>query len=159
MAENLCYTAMKKFQDKYGKIPNVSDKEYFTNSIHVPVWEKMTPFEKIDIESQLVNYSNAGCIVYTELDSSCMNNIDALETLVNYAMDADVPYFAINVPNDQCMDCGCSGDMNDSCIMCGSDNIKRLRRVTGYLTNNYTTAFNKGKQAEVKDRVKHKRVI
>ena len=63
-AENLCYTAMKKFQAKYGKIPNISDRDYFTNSIHVPVWKKMTPFEKIDIESQLTGYSSAGCITY-----------------------------------------------------------------------------------------------
>ena len=61
-AENLCFTAMKKFQDKYGIIPNVSDKKFFTNSMHVPVWKRMTPFEKIDIESQLTGYSSAGCI-------------------------------------------------------------------------------------------------
>lgn len=60
MAENLCYTAMKKFKAKYGIIPNVSDRDYFTNSMHVPVWKKMTPFEKIDIESQLTSYSSAG---------------------------------------------------------------------------------------------------
>ena len=65
-AENLCYTAMKKFREKYGIIPNVSDKDYFTNSIHVPVWEELTPFEKIDIESQLTGYSSAGCITYVE---------------------------------------------------------------------------------------------
>ena len=59
-AENLCYTALKKFREKYGIIPNVSDREFFTNSIHVPVWKEMTPFEKIDIESQLTGYSNAG---------------------------------------------------------------------------------------------------
>ena len=59
-AENLCFTAMKKFKGKYGIIPNVSDREYFTNSMHVPVWKEMNPFEKIDIESQLTSYSNAG---------------------------------------------------------------------------------------------------
>lgn len=157
-AENLCYTAMKKFKAKYGEIPNVSDKDFFTNSIHVPVWKKMTPFEKIDIESQLTGYSNAGCITYVELDSSCQNNIDGLESLVNYAMDHDVPYFAINVPNDQCMECGHCGDMDETCPECGSTNIKRLRRVTGYLTNDYKTAFNKGKQQEVEMRTKHNQV-
>lgn len=157
-AENLCYTAMKKFKAKYGEIPNVSDKDFFTNSIHVPVWKKMTPFEKIDIESQLTGYSNAGCITYVELDSSCQNNIDGLESLVNYAMDHDVPYFAINVPNDQCMECGHCGDMDEACPECGSTNIKRLRRVTGYLTNDYKTAFNKGKQQEVEMRTKHNQV-
>lgn len=154
-AENLCYTAMQKFKAKYGEIPNVSDKEFFTNSIHVPVWKEVDPFTKIDIESQLTGYSSAGCITYVELDASCKNNLDALEVLVNYAMDKDIPYFAINVPNDTCMNCGYTDEMNDSCPMCGGTDIQRLRRVTGYLTGNYTTAFNKGKQQEVEMRVKH----
>lgn len=155
-AENLCYTSMQKFKAKYGIIPNVSDKDFFTNSIHVPVWKHMTPFEKIDIESQLTGYSSAGCITYTELDSGAKNNLEALETIVNYAMDKDIPYFAINVPNDQCMNCGYCDEMNDDCPECGSEDIKRLRRVTGYLTNDYKTAFNAGKQQEVEMRVKHK---
>lgn len=154
-AENLCHTAMKRFKEKYGEIPNVSDKEFFTNSMHVPVWIKMSPFEKIDIESQLTGYSNAGCITYVELDSGVKNNLDALEVLVNYAMDKDIPYFAINVPNDTCLDCGYTDEFNERCPECGSTNIQQLRRVTGYLTGNYTTAFNKGKQQEVAMRVKH----
>ena len=156
-AENLCYTSMQKFKARYGVIPNVSDKEFFTNSMHVPVWIEMSPFEKIDIESQLTGYSNAGCITYVELDAACKYNIDALEGLVNYAMDKDIPYFAINVPNDQCMNCGYCDQMGDVCPMCTSRDIKRLRRVTGYLTNDYKTAFNKGKQQEVEMRVKHER--
>lgn len=154
-AENLCYTSMKKFQAKYGIIPNVSDKDFFTNSIHVPVWKHMSPFEKIDIESQLTGYSSAGCITYVELDSGAKNNIEALEAIVNYAMDKDIPYFAINVPNDQCMNCGYCDEMNEQCPQCNSFDIKRLRRVTGYLTNDYKTAFNAGKQQEVEMRVKH----
>jgi ribonucleoside-triphosphate reductase len=158
-AENLCYTAMRKFKQKYGEIPNVSDKDFFTNSIHVPVWKELNPFEKIDIESQLTGYSNAGCITYIELESSCKNNLKALETIVNYAMEKDIPYFAINVPNDQCMNCGHCDEMTDTCPECGSDDIKRLRRVTGYLTNDYKTAFNKGKQQEVEMRVKHDKIV
>jgi len=154
-AENLCYTAMKKFQEKYGVIDKVSDKEFFTNSMHVPVWRKMTPFQKIDIESKLTGYSNAGAITYVEIDSGTLNNIEALEKLVVYAMEKDIPYFAINVPSDTCMACGHQGEINDKCPECGSEDIQRLRRVTGYLTGNYTTAFNKGKQDEVKQRVKH----
>ena len=154
-AENLCYTAMKKFQAKYGKIPNVSENDYFTNSIHVPVWAKVNPFEKIDIESQLTGYSNAGCITYVEMPDSAKHNIDALEELVNYAMDHDIPYFAINVPNDTCLECGYTDEIGDSCPICGSKNIQRLRRVTGYLTGNYTTAFNLGKQQEVEMRTQH----
>lgn len=154
-SENLCYTSMQKFQKKYGEIPNVSDKEFFTNSIHVPVWKKISVFDKIGIESQLTGYSSAGCITYVELESTCKNNISALETVVNYAMDMDIPYFAVNVPNDQCMNCGYCDEINDTCPQCGSKDIKRLRRVTGYLTNDYKTAFNKGKQQEVEMRVKH----
>lgn len=157
-AENLCYTSMQKFKDKYGVIPNVSDKDYFTNSMHVPVWKKLTPFEKIDIESMLTGYSSAGCITYVELDSSCKNNVEGLESLVNYAMDNDIPYFAINVPNDQCMNCGYCDEMNEICPMCNSHDIKRLRRVTGYLTGDYKSAFNKGKQQETEMRVKHTKV-
>lgn len=154
-AENLCYTAMKKFQEKYGKLPKISDRDYFTNSIHVPVWHTCTPFEKIDIESQLTGYSSAGCITYIELPASTKHNTEALEIIVNYAMDHDIPYFAVNVPNDQCQHCGYVDEINDSCPMCGSKDIKRLRRVTGYLTGDYTKAFNKGKQDETEDRVKH----
>lgn len=154
-AENLCYTSMQKFKDKYGVIPNVSDKDFFTNSVHVPVWVEITPMQKIDIESQLTGYSRAGCITYTELNGSVKNNIDALETIVNYAMDKDVPYFAINVPNDMCTNCGYTDDIADECPMCGCKEIRRLRRVTGYLTGDYKSAFNKGKQQEVEMRVSH----
>ena len=153
-AENLCYTAMQKFKDKYGIIPNVSDRDYFTNSIHVPVWKDVNAFSKIDIESQLTGYSSAGCITYIELDSGVKNNLDALETIVNYAMDKDIPYFAVNVPNDTCLDCGYCDEFNDHCPECQSENIEQLRRVTGYLSTDYRN-FNKGKQKEVLDRIKH----
>ena len=154
-AENLCYTAMKKFKKTYGEIPNVSDKDYFTNSIHVPVWKEIDPFTKIDIESQLTGYSNAGCITYVELDSGVKNNLDALEVIVNYAMNKDIPYFAINVPCDTCLDCGYTDEFNDKCPICGSRHIQQLRRVTGYLTGDYKTAFNLGKQQECEQRYKH----
>ena len=153
-AENLCYTAMSKFKEKYGEIPNVSDRQYFTNSMHVPVWHDIDPFEKIDIESQLTGYSSAGCITYVELPASTLNNLEALETIVNYAMEKDIPYFAVNIPVDNCRTCGYSGEMNDVCPKCGSTDILKLRRVTGYLSNDYRH-FNLGKQDEVEDRVKH----
>ena len=154
-AENLCYTALKEFRKKYGIIKNVSDKDFFTNSIHCPVWEKLTPIEKIDIESQLTKYSNAGCITYVELDASAKQNITALKEIVDYAMDKDIPYFAINVPNDTCLKCGYTDEIDNECPVCGGNKIQRLRRVTGYLTGDYTAAFNKGKQDEVAHRVKH----
>lgn len=154
-AENLAYTAMKKFRDRYGIIENVSENLFFTNSMHVPVWEEIDPFTKIDIESQLGSYSNAGCILYIELDSSVLNNIDAIESFVNYAMDHDVPYFAINIPNDTCLDCGYTGEFDCKCPVCGSDFIQQLRRVTGYVTGDFMTAFNLGKQQETKMRFQH----
>jgi ribonucleoside-triphosphate reductase (formate) len=154
-AENLCYTSMRKFQERYGKIPNVSDREYFTNSIHVPVWKKVSPFQKIDIESELTGYSSAGCITYVELDDGARNNEKAVEQIIQYAMAKDIPYFAINVPADSCDDCGYTGEMNEECPQCHGKNVRHLRRVTGYLTGDYKTAFNKGKQAEVKDRFQH----
>lgn len=157
-AENLCYTSMKKFQTKYGKISNISENEFFTNSVHCPVWQPLTPFEKIDIESQLAGYSSAGNIMYTEFDASVNNNIEALEKVVNYAMDKDLPYFAINVPSDTCLDCGYISQIDDNCPVCGSNKIQRLRRVTGYITQDYTTAFNKGKQDEVHKRIKHNQI-
>ena len=156
-AENLSHTALKRFREKYGIIENISDKEFFTNSMHVPVWHNMSPFDKINIESQLTGYSSAGCITYVELDASVRDNLLAVETLVNYAMDHDIPYFAINVPNDTCLSCGYTDQIDtDECPECGGRNIQRLRRVTGYLTGDYKTAFNKGKQHEVELRVKHK---
>ena len=154
-AENLCYTAMKKFKDKYGVIENVSDKEYFTNSMHVPVWKEVSPFDKIDIESHLTGYSSAGCITYVELDTTVLHNLEALEQIVNYAMDKDIPYFAVNIPNDTCLQCGYTGEFNEECPACKSTLIQQLRRVTGYLTGNYKTAFNWGKQKETESRVKH----
>lgn len=154
-AENLCFKALENFKKKYGVIKNVSDKEFFTNSMHVPVWHKLSPFKKIDIESKLTGFSSSGCITYVELDGGVKHNIDALETIVNYAMNHDIPYFAINVPNDQCMNCGYIDEINDKCPQCGSTNIRRLRRVTGYLTGDYTSAFNAGKVDEVEHRAKH----
>ena len=152
-AENLCYSAMQKFIDEYGIIPNVSDKSYFTNSTHVPVWHDIDPFQKIDIESQLTGYSSAGCITYVELPSTTKNNIEALETIINYAMDKDIPYAAVNLPNDACS-CGFVDEIPNECPKCGGTDILRLRRVTGYLSNDYHH-FNKGKQDEVEDREKH----
>ena len=155
MAENLCHTALKKFKAKYGEIPNVSDKDDFTNSIHVPVWhDDIDCFRKIDIESELTGYSSAGCITYVELPSTATNNIDAMEEIVTYAMDKDIPYFAINVPLDHCSRCNASGDFNGVCPVCGSTDIEELRRVTGYLSTTVKN-FNYGKQMETKDREKH----
>ena len=154
-AESLCHTALNKFVEKYGVIPNVSDKKFFTNSMHIPVWHNITPFEKIDLESQLTGYSSAGCITYVELQPSAYNNPKALEKLVNYAMHKDIPYFALNPVVDSCRKCGYSGEIEDTCPKCGSKDVLRLRRVTGYISNDAFTAFNDGKIDEVLHREKH----
>lgn len=158
-AENLCYTAMKKFKRDYGEIPNVSDRDYFTNSMHVPVWKEISIFEKIDIESQLTGYSSAGCITYVELEGAVLHNLQALEQIVSFAMEKDIPYFALNVPNDLCLNCGWTGEIGNECPECGGTDIQRLRRVTGYLTGDYKTAFNYGKQKEVEQRYKHSKKL
>ena len=158
-AENLCYTAMTKFKEDFGEIPNVSDRDYFTNSMHVPVWKEISPFDKIDIEAELTGYSSAGCITYVELEGAVLKNIKALEQIVTYAMEKDIPYFALNVPNDLCLNCGWTGEIGNECPECGSTDIQRLRRVTGYLTGDYKTAFNYGKQKEVEDRFKHSKKL
>lgn len=185
-AENLMYTAYKKFVAKYGLIENVTaykdektgklvPRGYFTNSMHVPVWKKLSPFEKIDIESKLTGFSSAGCITYIELDENARHNVKAVQQIVDYAMAKDIPYFAINVPIDTCMNCGYQGVIEgDVCPNCGAKEfeeekdaqgnvisrvltgvIERLRRVTGYLTGSFLQYFNAGKQQEVKDRYKH----
>ena len=185
-AECLMYTAYKKFVAKYGLIENVTaykdektgklvPRGYFTNSMHVPVWKKLSPFEKIDIESKLTGFSSAGCITYIELDENARHNVKAVQQIVDYAMSKDIPYFAINVPIDTCMHCGYQGVIEgDVCPNCGAKEfeeekdaqgnvisrvltgmIERLRRVTGYLTGSFLQYFNAGKQQEVKDRYKH----
>jgi len=127
--------------------------------MHIPVWHEISPFDKIDLEAQLTCFSSAGCITYVELDGGMSNNIDGLEVLVNYAMDKDIPYFAINIPNDTCLDCGYTGEFDDLCPVCGGTHIQHLRRVTGYLTGDYKTAFNYGKQKETESRFRHGTLI
>lgn len=167
-AENLCYTSFNKFRKAYPQydiegvtyfINQKGEKEYkqyFTNSIHVPVYHNCDAFEKIDIESQLTGYSNAGCITYIELDSTCYNNIDAIEKIVDYAMEKDIPYFALNIPLNRCAECGepIYDEELDKCPKCGCDKIVRLGRITGYLSTTIEH-FNKGKQKEFKDRIDH----
>lgn len=152
-AENLCYTAMKKFKDRYGIIPNVSDKDFFTNSMHVPVWTKISPYEKIDIESQLTGYSSGGCITVVQFDNSMKENIPEVLRIIKYAMDHDIPYLGINTPNIQCDECGYMGEMNEdgTCPICGSHHVTETLRVTGYLVKKKDA--NKGKQQEFDMRV------
>lgn len=133
-AESLCKTAMTKFREQYGNnVKGVTDNDnkFFTNSTHVPVYRDIDCFKKIDIESELDKFSNAGCITYVELPSTATNNIDACEEMVVYGMNKDLPYFSIHFPLDYCRDCHSKGDFNGTCPHCGSHNIEELRMVTG----------------------------
>jgi len=155
MAENLVHTAMRNLQSQYGKIKGVTDREYLTNSFHVPVWEKVSIYEKLQKEAPFTKLCTGGTITYIECDSTLMNNPKAVEDIIDYAMqELDIPYLAFNFPIDTCNDCGYTSEFDAECPECGSENITQLRRVTGYLSSDYRR-FNDGKQAEVKDRVKH----
>ena len=154
-AESTCFTLASKLQKKFGKIKNVCDRDYLTNSCHVPVYENISIRDKIDAESNFTWMCTGGCITYIELNSGVINNPRAVEKIINYAMNNErIPYFAINFPIDTCNHCGFSGEIEEHCPACGSDDIKRLRRVTGYITTDYRK-FNKGKISETNDRVKH----
>ena len=155
-AEGLCRTALVALRKQYGVIENVTSHEYLTNSCHVPVWQKISIFDKLRIESQFTKYATGGVITYIELESTFMNNTKAIEDIIDFAFspEIDIPYLAFNFPIDTCLECGYQGEFNDCCPMCGSDNIEQLRRVTGYLSADYRR-FNKGKIAEVEERVKH----
>ena len=154
-AEGLCHTAARMLRAQYGKIKDVTDKEYITNSHHVPVWMEMSIFDKLEIEAPFCKYPTGGCITYVELDSTFIKNKKAIEQIIDYAFKKlDIPYLAFNFPIDSCLDCGYQSEFNDACPECGSTNIQQLRRVTGYLTTDYRH-FNRGKQAETEQRVKH----
>ena len=155
-AEGLCRTALLALRKQYGIIKNVTSHEYLTNSCHVPVWQKISIFDKLRIESQFTKYATGGTITYIELESTFMHNTKAIEDIINFAFspEIDIPYLAFNFPIDTCLECGYQGEFNDCCPMCGSKHIEQLRRVTGYLTTDYHN-FNDGKIAEVEERVKH----
>lgn len=158
-AEGLCRTALKSLREQYGVIPNVTSHEYLTNSVHVPVWQKVSIYDKLRIEAPFTKYATSGCITYIELESTFVQNTKAIEDIIDYAFnELDIPYLAFNFPIDSCLDCGYQGEFNNECPQCGSKNIQQLRRVTGYLTTDYRN-FNEGKQAEVEERVKHSAYI
>ena len=167
-AENLSFTSMTHFKERFGKVPCVTtypegpdkgkDKTFFTNSMHVPVYHKVSIFDKVDIEAQLTEYSSAGCITYVEFQDSAANNEYAVEQNVVYAMEHNIPYHAINVYSDTCNKCGYQGIIPEGkpCPHCGEiEDIDRLRRVTGYLSGNYRKSFNQGKQDEADHRENH----
>lgn len=153
-AESLCHTAMKNLRSQYGEMKNITDHDWLTNSHHVPVWENVSIYEKLNIEAPFCKYASSGCITYVEFESTSMKNTKAIEDIIDYAFSLDIPYLAFNFPIDTCQDCGYQDEFDGECPECGSKNIVSLRRVTGYLTSDYRR-FNAGKKAEVESRVKH----
>ena len=158
-AENLCKTAMQALQKRWGKeIKGVTDHEFVTNSVHIPVWYDIDVFDKLAEEAKFSKLATGGNIVYVEFDTTAVHNLKAVEEVINFAMDQDIPYFAFNFPLDECTVCGYSGEIPaEGCSECHAPDeaINRLRRVTGYITSDYRRAFNAGKKAEVLARVKH----
>lgn len=158
-AEGLSGKFTKNDAREYGSIPGVTDREYYTNSFHVPVYYQTTAARKISLEAPFHEICNAGAISYIELDGNVRSNPEAFRKIVAYALEQNVSYFSINHPIDRCTSCGYEGIIGESCPSCGKKetevHISRLRRVTGYLTGDYQTRFNGAKQAEVRDRVKH----
>lgn len=153
-AEGLAERFVKIDKAKYGEIAGVTDKDYYTNSSHVPVYYKIGAFDKIDIEAPYHALENAGHIAYIELDGDPSKNIAALESVVRHMHDMGIGYGAINHPVDKCRDCGYRGAGIEECPICGSKDIEKLRRITGYLVGSLDR-WNNGKKAEEHDRVKH----
>lgn len=148
-------------RNKYGEIEGITDKEYYTNSFHVPVYYKISSFDKIKIEAPYHELTNAGHITYIELDGSPSNNLEAFETIIKAMKELGIGYGSINHPLDRDPVCGYSGVIpGDVCPACGrkeSDGeigFERIRRITGYLVGT-VDRFNNAKKAEVRDRIKH----
>ncbi len=160
-AEGLSGKFVTVDREHYGAIAGVTDREYYTNSFHIPVYYSITAARKIQLEAPFHSYCNAGAISYIELDGNARHNVKAMQQIIQYALAQHISYFSINHPIDRCTGCGHEGIIGSHCPACGASEldvpIARLRRVTGYLTGDYQTRFNPAKQAEVRDRLKHSR--
>lgn len=153
-AEGLSGRFVKLDRKEYGIIPGVTDKEYYTNSFHIPVSYPISSFEKIALEGPYHKYCNAGHISYVEMQSPPVHNPEAVEAVIRHMAESDMGYAGINYPVDFCMGCSTLGVINeDSCPRCGSTAIRRVRRITGYLST--VDRFNDSKVAELNDRVIH----
>lgn len=158
-AEGLSGKFTKLDRHTFGVIKGVTDREYYTNSFHIPVYHPMAAYRKIRSEAPFHELCNAGAISYVELDGNARQNTAAFREVVQFALQQNIGYFSVNHPVDRCPACNYEGIIGSACPGCGAseadENFQRLRRVTGYLTGNYTERFNSAKQAEVRDRVKH----
>ncbi len=159
-AEGLSGRFIRIDKKKYGVMKGITDREYYTNSFHVPVYHAISADKKIDLEAPFHNLCNGGHITYVELDGDTTNNLDAFESVIRHMKEAGIGYGAINHPIDRDPVCGYNGIIGDSCPNCGrteqdgQGNFERIRRITGYLVGTLDR-FNNGKRAEEHDRVKH----
>lgn len=153
-AEGLSGRFVKLDRREYGVIPGVTDKEYYTNSFHIPVDFPISAFDKIKLEGVYHKYTNAGHISYVEFSAPPINNLGAMEDIIRHMKNCDMGYAGINFPVDFCESCGYSGVIDtDNCPVCGNVSIRRVRRITGYLST--VDRFNDAKLAELKNRVRH----
>jgi anaerobic ribonucleoside-triphosphate reductase len=157
-AEGLSGRFIRLDKEKFGIIEGVTDKEYYTNSFHIPVYFPISAFKKIQLEAPYHALTNAGHITYVELDGSPAGNVDAFEKIIRYMKEQNIGYGSINHPVDRDPLCGYNGIINDVCPKCGRTEgdipFQRIRRITGYLVGTLDR-FNNAKRAEVRDRVKH----
>lgn len=152
-AEGLTGKFAERDQRDFGRIEGVTDKDWYTNSFHVPVEYKCSAYHKIRVEGKYHKYCNAGHISYIELDSAPTDNIEAIVDLLKYMGENDMGYVAINFPVDRCRNCGYTGVIEDACPVCEGKDISRIRRITGYLAE--LSMFNHAKQEETKNRQSH----
>ena len=158
-AEGLSGRFVRMDRQKYGEIEGVTDKEYYTNSFHVPVGYEISAFDKIQVEAPYHELTNAGHITYVELDGDPTKNLKVFEKIIRAMHDAGIGYGSVNHPIDRDPVCGYNGIIGDSCPKCGreeSENhaFERIRRITGYLVGTLDR-FNDAKRAEEGDRIKH----
>ena len=157
-AESYCGKALRKCRDRFGIIPNITDREYFTNSNHCPVYYPISSIEKIKLEAPYHELANAGNITYVEVDGTARKNVKAFASIVVAMHDNNIGYGSVNHDADRCEKCGYEGQIKDKCPKCGNDDekyITNIARITGYLTGNVKSRWNSAKRAELKDRVKH----
>lgn len=152
-AEGLSGRFIKLDKKEYGSIKGVTDKEYYTNSFHIPVDYPISIYDKIKTEGAYHKYANAGHISYVEFASPPTHNYEAVEKVIRCMKESDMGYAGINFPIDFCNACGYQGIIDTACPICASDSINHIRRITGYLST--TDRFNDAKLAELKQRVTH----
>ena len=157
-SESLCHRLLKLDRKHYGVVEGVTDKEYYTNSFHLDVADKVDPFTKIDFEAPFHWVSSGGHISYCEFPPMA-NNLEGLESVIDYAMEK-LDYFGVNTPADKCLDCGAEVEAKHTakgyvCPICESTNVNATRRICGYLGSINIRPVNAGKSQEFELRVKH----